>query len=79
MFKNDCINEKAIAHHIESTVNSSNSQWANIITKPLIKSRNIPKVNTVSGIVNKTKSGLRNVFSNAKTKATIIAAIKPET
>ena len=44
----------------------------------LIASRNRPKVIKVMGMVRMSRTGLRNVFKNDKTKATINAAGTPE-
>ena len=46
---------------------------------PLINSRNMPKVNIVIGIVKKMRTGLTKIFTNARTKATMMAEKKLST
>lgn len=45
---------------------------------PLITKRNKPKVNKVTGMVRIRRIGLKNVFKNDNTNATIKAADTPE-
>lgn len=47
-----------------------------IIITALITNRKSPKVTIVTGIVNKTNIGFKNVFNRAKTTATINAVEK---
>jgi hypothetical protein len=60
----------------ESTLKPPTIFAHNRINKALITSRNNPKVNTVTGRVNKTRIGFTNIFSNPSTIATIIDVVK---
>jgi hypothetical protein len=60
----------------ESTLNPPTIFAHNRINKALITRRNNPKVNTVTGRVNKTRIGFTNIFSNPSTIATIIDVVK---
>jgi hypothetical protein len=70
--------ENSKAHQKFATVNPVTKESASIITTALITNRNSPKVNTVAGKVNTTKSGLINKFRRAKTIATPIAVVNPD-
>ena len=65
-----------IAHQRLSTLKESIIWSAIQIIIALIKSKNIPNVSTVSGMVKTTKSGFINVFKNDSTIASIRAVTK---
>ena len=48
----------------------------NKIKIALITSKNKPKVNTVTGRVNKTRIGFTKIFNNPSTTATMIEVVK---
>lgn len=58
-----------------STVNPSTQSLANSTTPALITSKKRPKVNTVSGIVKMTSSGLIVELSSASTTDSQIAVV----
>ncbi len=67
---------KSMAHQRLSTLNESIIWSAIHIIMALINSRNMPSVNTVSGIVKTISNGFINVFKNDSTMASISAVTK---
>jgi len=76
----DCKRESTIlkinAVKKESTLKPPTILAHNKIKMALITNRNKPKVNTVTGRVNRTRIGFTNIFNNPKTTATIIEVVK---
>jgi len=76
----DCKRESTIlkinAVKKESTLKPPTILAHNKIKMALITNRNKPKVNTVTGSVNRTRIGFTNIFNNPKTTATIIEVVK---
>ncbi len=76
---NDSARLKANAHQNPSTSKPGTSPLTNMIIKVLITNRNKPKVTIVMGMVSKTRIGLSNIFTIAKTPATTSAVKNPLT
>ena len=76
----DCKSERTIlkinAVKKESTLKPPTILSHSKINIAFIKSRNKPKVNTVTGRVKRMRIGFTNTFSNPKTMATIIEVVK---
>lgn len=82
-YKIDCeidkITLKSNAVQKESTTNPPTIFVHSNIIKALITNRNKPKVTMVKGKVSNTIIGFINIFSNPRTKATIIDVVNPST
>jgi hypothetical protein len=79
----DCNSDNTIlkinAAKKESTLNPPTIFAHKRINNALITRRNKPKVNTVTGRVNKTRIGFTKIFNNPSTTATMIEVVKLST